>query len=218
MSANEAIELEGGLADLSKRSFARWSFLAMKGTVDFVFALSLLAVLSPVLLLVALVVRCTSRGPVFYVQDRVGRGGRVFRMLKFRTMVRNAEVHTGPVWARPGDPRVTVAGRVLRKYHLDELPQLINVLKGEMSIVGPRPERPVFVRVFDESIPNYSKRHCVRPGITGLAQIIRQYDETIADVRKKLTLDLLYIRRMCWMVDVMILGRTFSRVLRGGVR
>ncbi|MCU0728326.1 MAG: sugar transferase [Planctomycetes bacterium] len=218
MSANGAIRLGEAPAGGTERWIARWSFLALKGTVDFFLSLCLLILLLPVFVLVGVLVKCPSRGPMLYVHDRVGLGGRVFRMLKFRTMVCDAEALTGPVWARPDDPRVTAMGRFLRKYHFDELPQFVNVLKGDMSLVGPRPERPVFVRVFAESIPHYSKRLGVKPGITGLAQILRRYDESVADVRKKLALDLLYIRRMCWMVDLLILSRTVSRVLRGRPR
>jgi len=136
-------------------------------------------------------------------------------MWKFRTMVRGAESESGPVWSRVDDPRVTTLGRFLRRTHLDELPQLVNVLRGEMSLVGPRPERPIFVKIFSESIRDYELRHSVRPGITGLAQVHHKYDETVEDVRQKLAYDLTYIRRMCWTVDVNVLFRTIGRVLAG---
>jgi lipopolysaccharide/colanic/teichoic acid biosynthesis glycosyltransferase len=127
-------------------------------------------------------------------------------MLKFRSMYEDAESETGPVWAcgDDNDPRVTPLGRFLRRTHLDELPQLANVLKGQMSLIGPRPERPCFVREFRGQIADYEKRLSVRPGITGLAQVRAGYDRTMRDVRRKVKLDLLYVRRMCWWVDAVI--------------
>ena len=182
--------------------------------VDFALALVFAALVLPFIILASIAIKLDSRGPIFFRQRRVGKNGRIFRMLKLRTMVREAESRSGPVWATEGDPRVTRVGRFLRATHLDELPQLLNVLKGDMSLVGPRPERPVFVRIFNEAIANYGKRHTVRPGITGLAQVHRKYDETIGDVRRKLAFDLFYIRRMCWAVDVRILWSTMGRVFR----
>jgi len=149
-------------------------------------------------------VKLTSRGPAFYTQVRVGKDGRLFNMIKLRTMYTNAERHTGPVWAQEKDPRVTPLGKFLRKTHLDETPQIFNILKGEMSLIGPRPERPYFVNQFRREIPGYEKRLAVRPGITGLAQVYHKYDESIEDVQKKLTYDLLYIRSMCWKTDLKI--------------
>ncbi len=167
-----------------------------------------LIVLLPVLAILALLVKLTSRGPVFFRQQRVGQYGRPFYILKLRTMVLDAESKTGPIWAVDNDPRVTRIGRFLRLSHLDEIPQLFNVLMGHMSLVGPRPERPVFVAQFRRQIPNYEDRLLVKPGITGLAQVYHSYDATLRDVRKKLAYDLLYIKRMCMMTDVIILFLT----------
>ena len=149
----------------------------------------------PVIALLVLLVRLTSRGPGIYKQARVGKDGRKFMMYKIRTMRQDAEAATGPVWTQAHDPRVTLLGKVLRKLHLDELPQLFNVLKGEMSLVGPRPERPEFVRVLAEAIPGYRNRLAVRPGVTGLAQINLPPDTDLASVQRKLVLDCEYIER-----------------------
>ena len=203
------ILLGGGLAGIALR-VVRQQFLALKRLVDILIALVALVVFAPVLLVSMLLVRLTSRGPVFFTQVRVGRHGRLFDIIKLRTMRADAEAKTGPVWSKRGDPRITPIGAVLRRTHLDEAPQLINVLKGDMSIVGPRPERPVFVQQFIEDLPNYSKRLEVRPGITGLAQIRNPADEDLRDVRRKLAFDLLYIRRMCWLVDFRIMFGTFG--------
>jgi lipopolysaccharide/colanic/teichoic acid biosynthesis glycosyltransferase len=194
----------------------RGSFLECKRAIDFSIALALLTLFAPFLVFAAFAIEATSRGPAFYVQWRVGRRGRLFRMYKLRTMVRDAEEGTGPVWAADADPRITAIGALLRATHLDELPQLINVLKGEMSLVGPRPERPVFVRSFTRSIPNYAARLEVRPGITGLAQVCQGYDRSMADVKRKLAYDLIYIRRMCWLVDLRIIAATLGQVVPAG--
>jgi lipopolysaccharide/colanic/teichoic acid biosynthesis glycosyltransferase len=130
----------------------------------------------------------------------------------------NAEAETGPVWAKDNDPRVTLVGRFLRKSHLDELPQVLNVLRGEMSLVGPRPERPIFVSEFNTSIRQYYRRLSIKPGITGLAQVRYKYDETMGDVRKKLAYDLLYIRKMCWYLDLTIIFLTIGKVLDKGAK
>ena len=147
--------------------------------------------------------------------QKSNKDGLVFNMYKLRTMKVDAEKDTGPVWAQENDPRITLVGRVLRKMHIDEIPQLINVIKGEMSIVGPRPERPVFVIDLARKIRDYNKRLQVKPGITGLAQVRHKYDETIEDVKKKIKLDLLYIREMCVMTDLRIIARTLLVVLIG---
>jgi lipopolysaccharide/colanic/teichoic acid biosynthesis glycosyltransferase len=161
-----------------------------------------------------IVIKLTSPGPVFYTQERVGKDDRLFKIIKFRTMCVNAESQDGPVWAKKDDKRITTFGKFLRRTHIDELPQLINVIKGDMSIVGPRPERPFFVSKFKDNIPGYAKRLSIKPGITGLAQCYHKYDETIRDVQKKLRYDILYIKRMCWSLDLRIVWQTLRISLR----
>jgi lipopolysaccharide/colanic/teichoic acid biosynthesis glycosyltransferase len=196
----------------------------------------LLLLALPVLLLIALLVKLTSRGPVLYTQERVGLdrrqpsrslhnhrrhqdlGGAPFTIYKFRTMWVDAERESGAVWARQRDPRVTPLGRLLRQYRLDELPQLLNVLRGEMNLVGPRPERPSIFAELREHIAEYPLRQRAKPGITGLAQINHHYDRSIDDVRTKVHYDLEYIRRRSLREDLRIMLRTIPVVLfrRGG--
>ncbi len=185
----------------------------VKRSLDTLISAAGLILAAPVMLLIAIAIKLDSRGSVIFSQARVGMKGKNFTMLKFRTMKKNAETASGPVWASEEDPRVTRVGKFLRATHLDELPQLVNVFKGEMSLVGPRPERPYFVNEFRKLIAHYDRRHCVKPGITGLAQIKRGYDQTISDVRKKLKYDILYIKRMCPLMDLKVLGMTFSEVI-----
>jgi lipopolysaccharide/colanic/teichoic acid biosynthesis glycosyltransferase len=190
-----------------------------------------LVLLAPVLLLIALVVRLTSPGPVFYTQTRVGldrrtagggnwrrqydHGGRLFTMYKFRTMAEADASGASQVWATPDDPRITPVGRVLRKYRLDELPQLVNVLKGDMNIVGPRPEQPKIFRALREQVQRYPARQRVLPGITGWAQINQSYDRDIEDVRRKLRYDLEYATRVSAIQDLRIMLRTVPVVVLG---
>jgi len=195
--------------------FARRRFQQFKRMFDVTVAGLGLIVATPLMLLAAIVIKAVSPGPVFFKQKRVGWNGKVFDIYKLRTMKVDAEKETGPIWAQEDDPRLIRFGKVIRKAHLDELPQLFNVLKGEMSIVGPRPERPVFVKTLSKEITEYSKRFNAKPGITGLAQVWHKYDETIEDVKKKIKYDLLYIRKMCLMVDLRILLRTILVVARG---
>jgi lipopolysaccharide/colanic/teichoic acid biosynthesis glycosyltransferase len=195
--------------------FARKRFEEFKRVSDIILSIVGLTIASPVLIFVALLIKLESRGPVIYRQNRVGKNGKVFKIYKLRTMRLDAEKYTGAVWAREDDPRITPLGRILRKTHIDEIPQLFNVIKGEMSIVGPRPERPEIVRDLKAVICDYEKRLKVKPGITGLAQVHHKYDETIADVKKKIKYDLLYIRKMCWLVEMRILARTFVVALTG---
>lgn len=157
---------------------------------DFVFALFLLILLSPVMLMSAVLIKIFMKGDIFYSQVRVGKNGKLFNIIKFRTMIQNAEQQTGPVLATKNDPRITKLGSFLRASHLDELPQLFNVLRGEMSFVGPRPERPEFVDVYDHEIEGYVRRKEVLPGITGLAQICLPYDAT---PQQKIQYDVYYI-------------------------
>ena len=186
-----------------------------KRIVDAVVSAIVLVVGAPVWLAIAGLVRFTSAGPAIYRQTRVGRHGRPFTMLKFRTMVDDAERHTGPVWAEHGDKRITPVGRWLRKLRLDEIPQLWNVLLGQMSLVGPRPERPYFVEQLVDRIPLYSRRHRVQPGVTGLAQVKWRYDADLDDVRQKLKYDLFYIETMSLGLDAKILFRTIRTALAG---
>jgi len=192
-----------------------------------------LVIAAPVMAVVALLIRLTSPGPVLFMQTRVGLdrrepegtangrrhldlGGRPFRIYKFRTMY--VQQKTEQVWARPDDPRITPVGRVLRKYRLDELPQLLNVLRGDMNIVGPRPEQPGIVTDLQQQITSYRLRHKVRPGITGWAQINHHYDRSIEDVRRKVSLDLEYIGRQSFAEDLKIMLRTVPVVVlrKGG--
>ncbi|MGE5646614.1 MAG: sugar transferase [Acidobacteriota bacterium] len=168
----------------------------------------------PVMLVAALAVKLTSKGPVFYRQTRVGRNGVPFTLYKFRSMSVDAEAATGAVWAAKDDPRITPLGRWLRKLRIDELPQLWNVLRGEMAIVGPRPERPEFVKVLSEKIPYYRQRHCVRPGITGWAQINHKYCDTLEDSITKLEYDLYYIKHISASLDAYIIFHTLKTMLR----
>ncbi len=194
---------------------ARKSFAAFKRGMDYVIALSVLIFAAPLMAFVALLVKVTSAGPVIYSQTRVGKGGKTFRIYKFRTMRVDAEKGTGAVWAQKNDPRLTPIGGFLRKCHLDELPQVFNVLKGDMSIVGPRPERPEIVKDLKLVISDYDKRLQIKPGITGLAQVMNRYDETISDVRKKVKYDILYIKKMCWLVEMRVLALTCVVMLTG---
>ena len=184
------------------------------------FALALIGFLiaSPIMLLVAMLVRITSPGPVLYRQTRAGKDGTNFVLFKFRSMHQDAEATSGAVWASKDDPRVTPLGRWLRRLRLDELPQLINVLRGEMVIVGPRPERPEFVKVLVEQIPYYHQRLAVKPGITGWAQVNHKYGDTLEDTLVKLEYDLYYIKNLNMTLDLYIMFQTAKVMLlsRGG--
>ncbi len=189
-------------------------YFAVKSVVDRLITALLMIVALPLMALVALaIVLCDGR-PVFYRQTRVGRNGRVFRIWKFRTMCRHAERATGVVWSSEGDPRVTALGHWLRCAHLDELPQFFNVLRGDMNLIGPRPERPEFVRELLLALPGYIERLSVRPGITGLAQLRFGYDQSLADVKRKTLLDAHYIRHASLLMDAGILLRTIPYVTR----
>lgn len=176
-------------------------YWSCKPFVEAALALTLLLVSAPITLLAALLVKLTSRGSAFYSQIRVGRGGRPFQIFKLRTMYKDSEVKTGVVWSMKGDPRVTRIGRILRATHIDEFPQLFNVLMGEMSLSGPRPERPEIVQYLQTKIANYTDRLQVRPGITGLAQVQLPPDVDLAGVRRKLTCDLYYIQHFSAWLD-----------------
>ncbi|MEJ5305549.1 MAG: undecaprenyl-phosphate glucose phosphotransferase [Ignavibacteria bacterium] len=187
----------------------------IKRLMDIVFSLIILIVTLPITLLVAIAIKLDSEGPVFYKQIRVGKDGKEFKIYKFRSMFKDAEKHTGPVWSTKDDPRITRVGKILRKFRLDEIPQFINVLRGEMSLVGPRPERPYFVEKLSKEIPLYKRRLKVKPGITGWAQVKHKYDESIEDVKKKLQYDLYYIENISLRMDLKILFRTIFVVLFG---
>ncbi len=189
-------------------SVARRRFQQFKRAFDLIASSVGLVLVSPLIAFTAVLIKIVSPGPVFFKQERVGYKGRIFDIYKIRTMKVDAEKDTGPIWARENDSRLIKFGKLIRRLHIDELPQLLNVLRGDMSIVGPRPERPVFVEKLSGEISDYRKRINVKPGITGLAQVRHKYDETIKDVRKKVKYDLLYIREMCFMVDLRILLRT----------
>ena len=188
-------------------------YLPCKHVLDFLAALLLSVVGLPLVALAALLVKLTSRGPVFYTQTRVGKDGRLFQIYKIRTMIHNCESLTGPRWSIPGDPRVTRIGWLLRVTHLDELPQLLNVLRGEMSLIGPRPERPEFVPELERVLPAYRQRLTIRPGVTGLAQVQQPADSDIDSVRRKLAYDLYYIRNIGPWMDLRLLIGTFFHAL-----
>lgn len=187
--------------------------LIMKRVADLLLSVVALIVLSPVMLVVAALVKLTSPGPALYHQERVGLNGRVFTVHKFRTMRNDAEHGTGPVWASANDVRVTGVGRLLRRTRLDEIPQLWNVLRGDMSFVGPRPERPGFVEQLSAAIPFYRQRLVVKPGITGWAQVRYTYGASVEDAIEKLQYDLYYIKNMSIALDIVIVLETIKTVI-----
>ncbi|MEJ5367752.1 MAG: sugar transferase [Bryobacteraceae bacterium] len=187
--------------------------LALQRAYSFAIALAGALLTLPLMVLIWALVKATSPGPGIYRQKRVGRHGRVFELLKFRSMYADAEARTGAVWAAENDPRVTPVGRWLRKLRLDELPQFFNVLKGEMSLVGPRPERPEFVDVLSRQIPFYNQRHTILPGITGWAQINHRYGESLEDVVTKLEYDFYYLKHLGLSLDLYILFHTVKVML-----
>ena len=190
------------------------ALLGVKRLVDVCAATVGLLLAAPILLVLAAVVRLTSPGPAFYSQRRVGRDGRVFTVLKLRSMCVDAERDTGPVWTRPGgDARITRVGRFLRRSRLDELPQLWTILLGHMSLVGPRPERPEFVQSLRQQIPFYGQRHVVKPGLTGWAQVRYTYGATVEDAVEKLQYDLFYIKNLSIAFDLFIVFETVKTVL-----
>jgi lipopolysaccharide/colanic/teichoic acid biosynthesis glycosyltransferase len=235
MAVPASLTRSGMLSGLMRRIFKR--------TLDILGASVGIILTAPLMALVALAVKLDSRGPVFYSQTRVGinrrRGGRrlaamtntadrrardrrredlhglPFSILKFRTMVVDAEKHSGPVWATTNDPRITRIGRFLRKTRLDEIPQFFSVLKGDMSLVGPRPERPKFVADLSTQVDNYTRRLEVKPGITGLAQVENGYDSSLASVNRKVQYDLQYIRSWSVLSDLRILAKTVVVVITG---
>lgn len=193
-------------------SRAARGYLAVKVALDMVTALTLLVLTAPLIVLSVLLVKLTSPGPALYSQTRLGRFGRPFTIYKIRTMGHDCESLTGPRWSTAGDTRVTAVGRWLRRTHLDELPQLWNVLRGDMSLVGPRPERPEFVPKLEQAVPHYRKRLQVRPGVTGLAQVQLPPDSDLDSVLIKTAYDLHYIRQIGLVLDTRIAWATFFKL------
>jgi Undecaprenyl-phosphate glucose phosphotransferase len=187
--------------------------VVVKRAMDVLLSLGALIVLSPLMLVIGVLVKLTSPGPMFYRQERCGLNGQVFSMLKFRSMGVNAEAQTGAVWARKDDPRRTRLGSFLRRTSLDELPQFLNVLRGDMSLVGPRPERPMFIQQFSKTIPNYMARHCVKAGITGWAQVHGWRGNT--SLRKRVQYDLYYITHWTPWLDLRIMWMTLLHAVVG---
>ena len=189
------------------------AFILVRRAVSIVISLIGLILTLPLIPLIMLAIRLDSKGPVFYTQTRVGKAGRVFKVVKFRTMRQDAEAASGPKWAGDNDPRVTRVGKFLRSSRLDEIPQLWCVLKGEMAFVGPRPERPEFIEWLSKEIPYYGVRHMVRPGLTGWAQVKYKYGSTVEDSREKLQYDLFYIKNASIGLDLLIMFLTVKTVL-----
>ncbi len=192
----------------------RGTYAPVKRVLDMITVFLLVPFWLPLALIVAVVVRIDSRGPILYRQQRVGRDGKLFTLTKFRTMINDAEA-SGPQFTAPDDPRITRTGRFLRMSRLDELPQLWSVLRGELSLIGPRPERPVFVEEFSREIPFYESRHLIRPGVTGWAQVNYGYADDQAETIEKLTYDLFYIKHSSFWLDMHIVGKSFWTVLTG---
>jgi lipopolysaccharide/colanic/teichoic acid biosynthesis glycosyltransferase len=210
--ANPAIhEASSAVAAELRPNASRYEVIKPK--IEFVIALLSLVYLSPVILLAMLLVRLSSRGPAIYTQKRLGLGGRVFTIYKIRTMYQNSERHSGPTWCVPGDPRITPIGRFLRWSHLDELPQLINIVRGEMSLIGPRPERPEFLDELDREFSDYRRRLEVLPGLSGLAQVQQPPDCDLDSVRRKLNYDLYYVDQLSLWLDFRIVLATILKCL-----
>jgi exopolysaccharide biosynthesis polyprenyl glycosylphosphotransferase len=185
----------------------------IKRLIDIAVSLTALVIFSPVMLVLAVLIKLESRGPALFVQTRVGQGCRTFDLLKFRSMRVDAEDCTGPIFARPNDPRCTHIGRFMRRHSLDELPQLINVLRGDMSLIGPRPERPYFVTRFSQTIPRYGERHREKVGISGWAQVNGRRGDT--SIEERIDYDLYYVENWSLAFDLKIMIRTVVEVLQG---
>ena len=198
-----------GLKALNRTIYTR-----LKGLGDILTSLAFLAILFPLGLIISIAIKLTSKGPVFFIQERIGLNHKVFRLIKFRTMVKGAE-KKDPKWADRDDPRVTAVGKILRRTRLDELPQLINVLKGEMSIIGPRPEREFFIEKLIKKIPHYSLRFSVKPGLTGWAQVNSGYAASEKDAVEKLEYDLYYVKNISFFLDFRIFLKTIRTIIFG---
>ncbi|RPI06245.1 MAG: undecaprenyl-phosphate glucose phosphotransferase [Ignavibacteriae bacterium] len=193
-------------------TLSSWNFI-VKRTFDLIFAACILLLASPIILLIAILIKLDSKGPIFYLQDRIGLDGEVFQVMKFRSMRIDAEQSTGPVWSKKDDPRTTRLGRFLRRFSFDELPQLVNVLKGNMSVVGPRPERPHFVDKFKNQVPRYLERHRVKTGMTGWAQVNGLRGNT--SIAERTRYDIFYIEHWSLVFDLKIILKTIHAVLFG---
>lgn len=203
---------------LASMNTSQFHVRRVKRLLDMFVAVVGLALTVPLVVVTAILIKLTSRGPIFYRQERLGRDSVPFMVLKFRTMFEDAESKSGPVWAADDDPRITPIGKWLRKFRVDEIPQLLNVLRGDMSLVGPRPEREVFIKKLSEKLPFYSERLLVPPGLTGWAQVMHPYTASIEESRRKLQFDLYYIKHMSFFLDVFILVLTVKTVLFGHER
>lgn len=191
-----------------------WQKLVKQAT-DYAISLTVLLAGLPVFIAIAVAIKLDSRGSIFYTQQRIGKGGRIFRIYKYRSMISDAEKHTGPVWAGRNDPRITRIGTVLRRSHLDETPQFINVLKGDMSVVGPRPERPAIVDQLRQDYPFFEKRNTLKPGITGWAQVKLEYVDTVGNIAERLRYDFFYIENQSLFLDFEIMLRTLVVMITG---
>ena len=185
----------------------------MKRVIDIILAVVGLVMCSPILLFAAILIKIESRGSIIYSQERIGKNGITFNLYKLRSMVTGAESKTGPVWAKINDSRVTYVGKIIRKLHIDEIPQMINVLIGDMSFVGPRPERPYFVSILDKEIKGYNDRHQIKPGLTGLACVSYPYGASIRDAVEKFKYDIMYMKKTGLLIDMLILLKTVKVVL-----
>lgn len=221
-AASTTVRIHSPVSESTKAAHRRSSpsranptlYFRWKPFVEFALTIALMTIALPILAVVSVLVLIVQGRPVFYQQRRVGQNGRTFRIWKFRTMTSNAEASTGAVWSGNDDPRVTPLGRLLRCSHLDELPQLFNILSGEMSLVGPRPERPEFVIELRQTIPGYEERLRVRPGMTGLAQLGLGYDQSVGDVSDKVNLDIRYINTATPLVDARLLMATIPYITK----
>jgi exopolysaccharide biosynthesis polyprenyl glycosylphosphotransferase len=202
------------LIDIMPELMPEWE-KKLKRISDVIISLFILTLTLPLNILVSIAIKLEGKGPVLFKQERIGMNNKKFKIYKFRSMYQDAEKNTGPVWSTKNDPRVTRIGKMIRQLRIDEIPQFINVLKGEMSLVGPRPEREYFVEMLSQQLPYYKRRLKVRPGITGWAQVKHKYDESIEDVKVKLRYDLFYIENMSLRMDIKILARTILVVLFG---
>lgn len=202
------------LIDILPELMPAWE-RSMKRVMDIIVSTFVLTIFSPIWLLLGIIIKIDSKGKILYRQKRVGKEEQIFEIFKYRSMSAGAESNTGPVWAAEDDPRITRVGTFLRKSRLDEVPQFINVLMGNMSLVGPRPERPFFVERLKKEVPLYSKRMRIRPGITGWAQIKHKYDESLDDVKRKLRYDLFYIENMSLRMDFKIILSTIKVIISG---